>query len=207
MPFTAYFRAQQFCSVGFGKQATFKIQPGRQIMIGVRRSGIAIDAAMFAPAIRINRLVERDVGGCVASQDRLWTFCRHLCFERRDSAINLFALVQPVAIGFPRFQVEAGRGGIGWRTAPSHKIRIKAFGHPERVSGQMEQIKNNYCSRNRGISSTKLQGLWRLSNWWTNILVHPSFTAPFEPGSAKMYVPRASTAQARLWMVEVPIVS
>ena len=84
---------------------------------------------------------------------------RNLRPYRKYAAVNVFAHTQPVTIGFPRFQIEAGRRGIGWRTAPRHKIRITAFGHPERISDQKEHIKNNYCSRNRGISSTKLQGL------------------------------------------------
>src|SRR3546814_2547136 len=41
-------------------------------------------------------------------------------------------------------------------------------------------------SINRGISSTKLQGLWRLSSWVENIPFHASVTAPVEPGSAKI---------------------
>ena len=62
-----------------------------------------------------------------------------------------------------------------------------------------------YRSNRRGISSTKLQGRWRLSSWSLRILSHPSFTAPFDPGRAKTKVSPASTAQARLWIVEVPM--
>jgi catechol 2,3-dioxygenase-like lactoylglutathione lyase family enzyme len=43
-----------------------------------------------------------------------------------------------------------------------------------------------YRSSNRGISSTKLQGRWRMSSWLARMSSHPSFTAPVEPGSAKM---------------------
>ena len=41
-------------------------------------------------------------------------------------------------------------------------------------------------SINRGISSTKLQGRWRRASGSALIGSQPSFTAPFEPGSAKM---------------------
>lgn len=40
-------------------------------------------------------------------------------------------------------------------------------------------------SVSRGISSTKLQGRWRMSSWLTRMPSHASFTAPVEPGSAK----------------------
>ena len=41
-------------------------------------------------------------------------------------------------------------------------------------------------SISRGISSTKLQGLWRLSSWVDKMPSHASLTAPVEPGSAKI---------------------
>ena len=41
-----------------------------------------------------------------------------------------------------------------------------------------------YFSSSRGISSTKLQGLKRLSSWWTRMPSQPSRQAPGEPGSA-----------------------
>ena len=53
--------------------------------------------------------------------------------------------------------------------------------------------------------STKLQGRWRTSSWNFKMPSHASFTAPGEPGRQKMNVPPATPAQARLWIVEVPI--
>lgn len=41
-------------------------------------------------------------------------------------------------------------------------------------------------SVSRGISSTKLQGRWRISSWLARMPSHASFTAPVEPGSAKI---------------------
>jgi hypothetical protein len=43
-----------------------------------------------------------------------------------------------------------------------------------------------YRSRSLGINSTKLQGRCRLSSWSLRMPSQPSFTAPVEPGSAKM---------------------
>ena len=40
------------------------------------------------------------------------------------------------------------------------------------------------CSCSRGISSTRLQGRWRLSSWHTSMSSQASFTAPVLPGSA-----------------------
>lgn len=40
-------------------------------------------------------------------------------------------------------------------------------------------------SVSRGISSTKLQGRWRISSWLARMPSQASFTAPVEPGSAK----------------------
>ena len=65
----------------------------------------------------------------------------------------------------------------------------------------------SYFSFSLGNSSTKLQGLWLISNWWTSILSQASFTPPEEPGKAKMYFPFAKTAQALDWIDDVPTVS
>ena len=48
------------------------------------------------------------------------------------------------------------------------------------------QRPGRYRSISLGISSTKLQGMCRLSSWWTKMSSQPSFTAPVEPGSAKI---------------------
>ena len=52
--------------------------------------------------------------------------------------------------------------------------------------GEVELRLLAQTSRSRGISSTKLQGRFRLSSCSARIRSQPSFTAPFEPGSAKM---------------------
>ena len=55
--------------------------------------------------------------------------------------------------------------------------------------------------------STRLQGMWRLSSCQRMILSQPSRQAPFEPGKAKMNLPRATPAQARDCSVERPTLS
>ena len=73
------------------------------------------------------------------------------------------------------------------------------------LSGK-KNIKNNYFSLSLGNNSTKLQGLWFISNWWIKILSQASVTPPDEPGNAKMYLPSAKTAQALDCIDEVPTV-
>ena len=55
-------------------------------------------------------------------------------------------------------------------------------------------------------NSTKLHGLWLISNWYFNIPSHASVTPPDEPGNANTYLPLAKTAQALDWIADVPIV-
>ena len=61
---------QQLGGVVLGKQPRLEIEPRRQPQIRVRRPRIAIDAAMLAAAIRIDRLRKRQVGRFVACDYR-----------------------------------------------------------------------------------------------------------------------------------------
>src|SRR6185369_7827566 len=85
-------------------------------MIGVGRPREAIDAAMLAAAIGIDRPVEADVGRGVAGQDRLRMF---YCDRRSpgDDAVEALDTVQPVALDDPLLEVEARRGGVARRAA------------------------------------------------------------------------------------------
>ena len=69
-----------------------------------------------------------------------------------------------------------------------------------------KNTKNNYFSLSLGNNSTKLQGLWLISNWWIKILSHASVTPPDDPGNANIYLPLASTAHALDWIEDVPTV-
>jgi hypothetical protein len=62
-------QAQQRRRVRLGEDARFEVEPGRQTEVCVRRAGVAVHAAVLAPAVRIDRLIERDVGGVVARDD------------------------------------------------------------------------------------------------------------------------------------------
>ena len=69
-----------------------------------------------------------------------------------------------------------------------------------------KNIKNNYFSLSLGNNSTKLQGLWLISNWCFKIPSQASVTPPDDPGKAKTYLPFAKTAQALDCIAEVPTV-
>ena len=53
---------QQFGGIGLGKQLGFEVEPRGQVVIGVGRAREAIDAAVFAAAVGIERAVECDIG-------------------------------------------------------------------------------------------------------------------------------------------------
>ena len=57
---------QLFRGIGFVGEAGFKIQPGRQVQVGVSGPGVAIDTAMFTALLGVDRLVERNVRRAVA---------------------------------------------------------------------------------------------------------------------------------------------
>ena len=67
--------------------------------------------------------------------------------------------------------------------------------------------KNFYFSLSLGNNSTKLHGLWLISNWCIKILSHASVTPPDEPGKANIYLPLDRTAHALDWIDDVPTVS
>ncbi len=69
-----------------------------------------------------------------------------------------------------------------------------------------KNIKNNYFSFNLGNNSTKLQGLWLISNWCFKISSHASVTPPEDPGNAKIYLPFDKTAHALDCIEDVPTV-
>lgn len=54
------------------------------------------------------------------------------------------------------------------------------------MSRRPDFVARAQTSLRRGISSTKLQGRLRASSCSARIPSHPSFTAPLEPGSAKI---------------------
>ena len=76
------FRAQQLCRIRLGKQLRFEIQARRQVEVAVRRPCIAIDAAMLAAAIGIQRLIKRQVRRGLSLEDTFRVLDRHRGAER-----------------------------------------------------------------------------------------------------------------------------
>ena len=74
------------------------------------------------------------------------------------------------------------------------------------IQNGKRNIKNNYFSFSLGKSSTKLHGLWFISNWCFKIPSQASVTPPDEPGNANTYLPFESTAHALDWIADVPTV-
>jgi len=107
------------------------------------------------------------------------------------------------------------RDGVGDQgtSGQRNKRLVPAAEAPAASAGQNDADDLNRAARRRqrsirrGISVTKLQGLWRLSSSNRMILSQPSFTAPFEPGSANKNVPPATPAVARDCKVETPTLS
>ena len=70
--------AQAFCRIHLGHDARFEVQPGRQVQIAVRGARVAVDAAVFATAVRVDREIKADVGRVVARQDAACVFLEDL---------------------------------------------------------------------------------------------------------------------------------
>ena len=98
---------KQLRRVGLGEQLAFEIEAGRQIKVSVCGPGEAIDAAMLAPPVSVDRTVEADVGRLVEAEDRARMLDGHFRAQLGGGAVDVLALVPPVAIGFMRGEAEA----------------------------------------------------------------------------------------------------
>ena len=103
---------QQRRRIRLHEQLGFEIEPGRQAEIGVGRPREAIDAAVLAAAIGIDRAVEGDVRRLVAGDDLARRVDRHRGLERRQ----FFEALPAVVEGDARDRLVAARG-IGKRAA------------------------------------------------------------------------------------------
>ena len=65
---------QQPGRVRLGEDPRLEVEPRRQAEPGMGRAGVAVDAAMLAAAIRVDRPVERDVRRGVAGDDPVGSF-------------------------------------------------------------------------------------------------------------------------------------
>ena len=105
--------AQQFRRIGLGEQSGFEIEPGREVVIGMGGPRKAIDAAMLAAAIGIDRAVEGHIGRLVEAEDRAREFLGHFGAQfGRSIALQygeLLHMIAPVAVFFARGEAEARR--------------------------------------------------------------------------------------------------
>ena len=135
----------------------------------------AIDAAMLAAAIGVDRAVEADVGRLVAGQDRLGMFDRDRGPALRN-AVQRFDTVEPVAVDQPLLQVEARRRAL--RVAP--RPLIDSTGMQRDYAAHREQNKNEirFRVRRRASTGSPPQG-------WCGTLGRPASGAgPARSGSA-----------------------
>ena len=93
------FALQQFRRVRLDEQLGFEIEPGREPHVGVGRPREAVDAAVLAAAIGIDRAVEADVGRVVARDDLARGLDRDRGLERRQLLDRLPAVVERDARG------------------------------------------------------------------------------------------------------------
>ena len=88
---------QQPGGVGLGEQPGLEVEAGREAEKGVARPREAIDAAVLAAAVRIDRAIERHVGRGVAGDDAARRVQRDLGSNRRGILVDLPAVVGRLA--------------------------------------------------------------------------------------------------------------
>ena len=125
------FLFQQRRRIRLGEQLRFEIQSRRQPEIGVGRPREAVDAAMLAAAIGIDRTVEADVGRVVAGDHLARGVERDRGLERRQ----VFQALPAVVEGDPRLGLEAA-AVVGLRAAAAPPLaldRDRQFGKRSRT--------------------------------------------------------------------------
>ena len=116
---------QQFRRVRLHEQLRFEIEPGREPEIGVRRPGKAVDAAVLAAAIRVDRAIEGNVRRVVAGDHLAGGIDANAGLERRQFLEALPAVVE----GNARFRLVA-TGCIRLRAAPRPTVEpdLRVYG-------------------------------------------------------------------------------
>ena len=107
---------QRLGGIGLGEQLGLEVEPRRQPEKGVGRPREAVDAAMLAAPVRVDRAVEADIGGFVAGDDAPRRHLLHFGGERIELAERLPAVVDRL-VG-DRF-VAAGAVGLGAPAMPA----------------------------------------------------------------------------------------
>ena len=154
------FALQQFRRVGLHEQLGFEIEPGREPHVGVRRPREAVDAAVLAAAVRVDRAVEADVGRVVAGDDLARGLDRDGRLEGGQLLDRLPAVIEGDARGrlvaarrirqrspaAPSFTVDGGaeevarrRHGGRWCRRASQCCRLS---HDSHITKRCERNKN-----------------------------------------------------------------
>ena len=90
-------RSSSSAAPSLANRRALEIEPGGEAHIGVGRPGVAIEAAVLAAAIGVDRAVERDVGRLVAGDDRPGLLPGHLGRERLGRLVARPAVVELLA--------------------------------------------------------------------------------------------------------------
>ena len=113
------FLFQELRRVGLGEQFRFEIEPRRQAEKGMGRPREAVDAAMLAAPVGVDRAVEADIGRIVAGDDLARGIDRDRGLERRQFIEALPAVVERD----PRLSLEAA-AVVGLRAASAPPLAL-----------------------------------------------------------------------------------
>ena len=148
------FPAQNLGRLGPGDQPGFEIEARRQAKIGMGRTREAVDAAMLAAAIGIDRAIEPDIGRGIPGDHAARSFDRHLGSDQR---LVLFDVPAVMLHDIAHRLVPAGPvrpGGTGADALIWAKGRIRRRASP-RYRTKSEHLKSDLAfpssiSRNTG---------------------------------------------------------
>ena len=90
-------------------------------MISMALPRIAINTAMFAATVRVDRPIKGNIGRCIARDDRFGMFGDNGGAQAWCAAINIDAIIKPIAVGYPFRQPKPRRHKIGRRTAAGNE--------------------------------------------------------------------------------------
>ncbi len=137
---------EDLCRVVLGEQPGLEIEPGRQAEVSVGRPRVAIDAAVLAAAIGVDRLLERDVGRGVARDHRAALVGDHLGRRGRGLGLRLGERAPAVVERLERRRLEAVGGVVG-RAAALVRRWIELSGHLASLGRHQEHNKNKPAAR------------------------------------------------------------
>ena len=112
---------EELGGVRLGEEPAFEIDARRKVVEGVRWPCEAINAAMLASTIGVDRAIEADVGGAVAGYYALRPLDSYRRPSRRN-AVEYFNFIEPIAVLDALLQVEARRSGVAGCTAPTVRL-------------------------------------------------------------------------------------